>query len=115
MRENPSTSLRQQTHLSKLFIARLTLQSSQRLRQRHGQTITLRDALWQTTQSGPAVPRPSDPVAHERSLSAVGLLRRDRMISSSSSASSLVDRGVFPGRPWKILARSRYVAVRKRE
>lgn len=39
--EKLATSLRQHTHLSKLFIANVTRQSSQRLKQRHGQTIML--------------------------------------------------------------------------
>lgn len=47
------TSLRQHTHLSKLFIANVTLQSSHKLRHLHGHTIILRGALWQTTHCGP--------------------------------------------------------------
>lgn len=43
--ENPTTSWRQQTHVPKLFIARLTLHSSQRLRQRHGHASTVLGAL----------------------------------------------------------------------
>lgn len=39
---NPPTSRRQVTQLPKLFIAKLTLQSSQTQRQRHGQAIIVR-------------------------------------------------------------------------
>jgi hypothetical protein len=55
----------QQVHVSKFFIARLTLQSSHRLRHRQGQTIMLLGALWQTTHCGPPSPRPEAPSAHE--------------------------------------------------
>lgn len=43
--EKPTTSVRQQTQVPKLFIASETLQSSQRLRQRQGQDSTVLGAL----------------------------------------------------------------------
>ena len=43
--EKLATSPLQQTHLSKLFIANVTRQSSHRLKQRHGHTMILRGEL----------------------------------------------------------------------
>jgi hypothetical protein len=53
--EKLPTSLLQQTHLSKLFIAKLTLQSSHRLKHLHGQTMIVLGVLWQTTHMGPSL------------------------------------------------------------
>ena len=62
--ENPTTSCRQQTHVAKLFIARLTRHSSQRLRQRQGHARIVLGLDWHTTHCGPPEPRPSAPVCH---------------------------------------------------
>lgn len=63
--EKLATSLLQHTHLSKLFIASVTLQSSHKLRHRQGHTIMLRGELWQTTHCGPVSPIPEAPRAQD--------------------------------------------------
>ncbi len=50
--ENPITSRLQQTHVPKLFIAKLTLHSSHSDKHRQGQTSTERGEDWHTTQCG---------------------------------------------------------------
>lgn len=104
-RLNPTTSCRQQTHVPKLFIARLTLHSSHKLKHRHGHASTVRGADWQTTHCGPELPRPAAPVDHvEASGCPVwgdrgAVWRREMMSCSSRRASSSGESGpeVMPG------------------
>ena len=58
---NPVTSRRHVIQLPKLFIARLTRQSSQTQRHRHGHVIIDLGAAWQITHCGPSGPRPEAP------------------------------------------------------
>ena len=52
--EKPMTCCRQQTHLSKLFMASVIRQSLQREIHLQGQVIVQRGKLWHMTHTGPA-------------------------------------------------------------
>ena len=124
--EKLATSPLQQTHLSKLFIANVTRQSSHKLKQRHGHTIMLRGELWHTTHCGPPSPIPEAPSAHDfwawgEAWKARRVMIRCSKIWDSSSGVSLPvedDETKFEGR-WRVevrtFDRSRCVRSRYRD
>lgn len=83
-RMNPPTSWRQVTQLPKLFMAKLTRQSSHMQRQRQGQVMIDRGLVWQTTQGGPLGPNPVAPDSHVSGSELDAAVERRSSISCSS-------------------------------